>query len=466
MKKLRSALLCLLAVILLAGTCPAAYADNPVQEACGSMVRIATMLCIDGEPLYVDGFPIVQTGTGICLGKEDGEVRAVATNRHVVDDGELKSLLPAQVLDLFGSSISSRVCVLADGKLYEARSVYVSMKADLALIRLSAPVKNRHPAVFSENDAFAVTDTVYALGYPGLADVTDLKTDPYQSNDAYLAALVPSGLEDISVTRGAISRVHVTSGGVDYVQHDADISHGNSGGALVTERGQVVGVNTVMFIDADAASKVQLSIDVKELRSFLDQQHADYIVGSAGSGGLKIPTPVIVGAVVIVLVLLFSGGKRRTPATAAAPAAGTPASGATSAAASASASASAAASEPSKPTHTASAPDFSRPADIPPTRPDRSASYTPPAHTSAPPKPQVSIHMGKAPSGPSTPTKKPGADAFETPSAFTDRPSVPAAPAPEPAAPASTGSGPHYTVSTSFAKKETKTGAWEEHVDL
>jgi S1-C subfamily serine protease len=53
----------------------------------------------------------------------------------------------------------------------------------------------------------------------------------------------PLGLEG-TVTRGIVSATRITSSGVKYIQIDAGLNPGNSGGPLVNQRGRVLGVTT------------------------------------------------------------------------------------------------------------------------------------------------------------------------------------------------------------------------------
>ncbi len=425
MKKLRGFLPILMILLLLLGLCPAASADNPVQDARNSVVRVVLVCCIDGEPV-LDGFWM---GTGICIGPKDGEVTAVVTNRHVLDlemSGIDFQARKNELLIATGMTLSLKVYVLADNVAYPAdydRDVTLSDGADLALIRLEAPIRTRKPAAMSDMQELAVTDTVYAIGYPGLADVADVSSYSYGTSSELEAVFIqyaPSRMDDLSVTQGNVSRLHVTIGGVDYIQHEASITHGNSGGPLVDENGRVVGVNTIGFVDAEDAAKVQMAIDGKELTKFLDRCHADYYIGKAGSGSSRVVWHaliwVAVGAFVLAVVIGLSRRKPQpAPAVTASPSPEAPP------------------TPPPEPVYSPRPEPTAGPADNP-------------EPAGRPVEPVVSYHMGKMPASsapaPASAAPKPVfSDSFTIPADLDEPP----APAPE----ENTG----FTIKTSFKKE-------------
>lgn len=79
----------------------------------------------------------------------------------------------------------------------------------------------------------------------------------------------PLGLTN-TITRGIISAFRETSSGVNYVQIDAALNPGNSGGPLITRAGSVVGVNTWQFKGAQGLNFAVAASEIKvAFRSFL-----------------------------------------------------------------------------------------------------------------------------------------------------------------------------------------------------
>ena len=149
-----------------------------------------------------DGRPEVRRGLGSGFVYDaDG---LIVTNAHVVDGAD---------------SVEVR---MVDGTAYEAEIVGTDDETDLALLRVGADDLPEVP--LGESDAVRVGETVAAVGNPfGLST---------------------------TVTKGIVSAAgRMMPGGayVDFLQTDAAINRGNSGGPLFNMAGEVIGVNTSIF---------------------------------------------------------------------------------------------------------------------------------------------------------------------------------------------------------------------------
>jgi serine protease Do len=139
-------------------------------------------------------------GSGFIIDKEG----YIITNNHVVEKAD---------------EISVRI----SGKEYKARTIGRDPKTDLALIKLSTPVKDLQPLALGDSDKMRVGDWVIAIGNP-------------------------FGLEE-TVTKGIISATGRVIGAGQYdnfLQTDAPINPGNSGGPLLNLKGEVIGINTAI----------------------------------------------------------------------------------------------------------------------------------------------------------------------------------------------------------------------------
>ena len=153
------------------------------------------------------------TGSGIII-SENGNI---LTNNHVVDSSSSNSSNYYQVSE----AKSIKVKLYNDDTEYEAKIVGMDSQTDLAVIKIDKT--GLTPAEIGDSSAVKVGEFAMAVGNPqGLAT---------------------------SVTCGIISAVNreVTADGRKYtaIQTDAAINSGNSGGALVNSKGQVIGVNTL-----------------------------------------------------------------------------------------------------------------------------------------------------------------------------------------------------------------------------
>ena len=137
----------------------------------------------------------------------------VLTNNHVVAWGRRRG--------------GVRV-ILHDGPALEAEVVKRSCGLDLALLRLRGETGGLPAASVGDSDALRVGELVYAIGYPW-------------GNPGTATAGVVSGLG----VPGGRSRWGGSSTG--YVRSDVALAPGNSGGPLLNARGEVVGINAMIF---------------------------------------------------------------------------------------------------------------------------------------------------------------------------------------------------------------------------
>ncbi|MGI0494462.1 S1C family serine protease [Alkalinema pantanalense CENA528] len=92
------------------------------------------------------------------------------------------------------------------------------------------------------------------LQLSGMQNLPTLKVAPLTSiapGQSVFAIGFPLGMPSASITQGIVSNLHTQLG---FVQHDAPINNGNSGGALVNSRGELVGINTLKLRDREGMS--------------------------------------------------------------------------------------------------------------------------------------------------------------------------------------------------------------------
>lgn len=194
--------------------------SEAVDEAVPSVVNVYARRVVEGAPpgLSRDPFfspfldrlyrsrPRIQNslGSGVIV-RESG---IVVTNNHVVEGGRQIAV------------------VLSDRREFPASILYSDDKTDLAVLQLEAEDGTRFPAIdFARPDDARVGDLVLAIGNPfGIGQ---------------------------TVTQGVISALSRTQLGVSdygfFIQTDAAVNPGNSGGALVDSRGRLLGINTAIY---------------------------------------------------------------------------------------------------------------------------------------------------------------------------------------------------------------------------
>jgi serine protease Do len=161
------------------------------------------------------------SGSGFLI-REDGYI---VTNAHVVSGAE-------------------RIQVkLADGRRFEGRLIGQDDRVDLALIKIEATVLQS--ATLGDSNRLRVGEFVLALGHP-------------------------FGLEQ-TVSFGIVSRkgapLQVAAPGFDFIQTDAAVNPGNSGGPLVNMAGEVIGVNSM----AARNGSIGFAIPINLVKALLPQ---------------------------------------------------------------------------------------------------------------------------------------------------------------------------------------------------
>ncbi|MDR2659239.1 MAG: Do family serine endopeptidase [Spirochaetaceae bacterium] len=174
-------------------------------------------------------------GSGIIV-RQERNTYFVLTNNHVVTDSN-------------GNPVDEIRIAAGDSKEYPAELVAREPRRDLAMVKFSAPEK--YPlAVLGDSDLVDVGDWAIAVGNP-------------------------LGFES-SVTMGIVSAVGRTGGPGDnindFIQTDASINQGNSGGALVNIRGEVIGINMWIASSTGGGSMgLGFAIPINNAKSVIDE---------------------------------------------------------------------------------------------------------------------------------------------------------------------------------------------------
>jgi serine protease DegQ len=153
----------------------------------------------------------------------------VITNSHIIDQAD---------------EITVK---LTDGRALPARRVGADPETDVAVIQVRADGLTELP--FGNSDHLEVGDFVFAIGNPQRIGQT-------------VSAGIVSGLHRANVGLGAYE---------DFIQTDAAIYPGNSGGALLDLRGDLVGINTAFVAVGKNNPGMSFAIPINMARALVDQ---------------------------------------------------------------------------------------------------------------------------------------------------------------------------------------------------
>ncbi len=146
------------------------------------------------------------SGSGVII-SEDGYI---VTNNHVIEN-------------------SSRVDIsLEDNTRYTARVIGTDPTTDLALLKIEA--KGLPFVSFGDSDRVRVGEWVLAVG------------NPFDLTSTVTAGIISAKARNIGILRDAENNLQIES----FLQTDAVVNPGNSGGALVNLAGELIGINTAI----------------------------------------------------------------------------------------------------------------------------------------------------------------------------------------------------------------------------
>ena len=154
-----------------------------------------------GQQRQVQSQPRVGFGSGVIISK-DGYI---VTNNHVIEGAD---------------EISVK---LNDNREFKGRVIGTDPSTDLALVKIEGDDFPTIPV--GDSEALKVGEWVLAVG------------NPFNLNSTVTAGIVSAKARSLGVYNGGIE---------SFIQTDAAINQGNSGGALVNAKGELVGINSVL----------------------------------------------------------------------------------------------------------------------------------------------------------------------------------------------------------------------------
>ncbi|MGD9912925.1 MAG: DegQ family serine endoprotease [Rhizobiaceae bacterium] len=166
-------------------------------------------------------------GSGFVVDAEKG---IIITNNHVIADAD---------------EIEAN---FADGSKLKAKLLGKDTKTDIAVLQVEPGTKKLKAVSFGDSDAMRIGDWVMAIGNPfGLGGTVTVGIVSARNRD------INSGPYD------------------DFIQTDAAINRGNSGGPLFNMKGEVIGINTAIISPSGGSIGIGFSIPSKLALSVVDQ---------------------------------------------------------------------------------------------------------------------------------------------------------------------------------------------------
>ncbi len=176
-----------------------------------------------------------ESGAGVIIRSETGRGHLVLTNNHVVAQARADQI----------------TLTLADGRLVRPERVWADPESDVAILRLGE-LDNLTAVPLGDSDKTRVGQWVLAIG------------SPFGLNQTVTHGII-SARERGQVSLGSTIRIK------DFLQTDAAINPGSSGGPLVNLDGEVIGINTAIASQSGNNSGVAFSIPVNLVKKVMAQ---------------------------------------------------------------------------------------------------------------------------------------------------------------------------------------------------
>ncbi len=179
-----------------------------------------------GQRYYQQPRENIASGSGVII-SEDGYI---ITNRHVINNAEEIEV------------------VLNDKRTYNAQILGEDPSSDLALLKIKE--NNLNFLEFDNSNNLKIGEWVLAIG------------NPYNLNSTVTAGIISAKSRKINI---------LNDGGIEaFIQTDAAINSGNSGGALVNTRGKLIGINTAIQSQTGSFSGYGFAIPSNMVKKIID----------------------------------------------------------------------------------------------------------------------------------------------------------------------------------------------------
>jgi serine protease Do len=212
----------------------------------------ARITTAEATELYAPAVVLVKTAAGLGSGFFINKKGYLITNFHVIA----------------GEKHISVTQFLQEGKVLrrivhkEVEIIATTPFQDLAILRLTDFDTEITPVVFAAEENLSIGETVFAIGNP-------------------------LGLER-TVTEGVLSQTHRNFGGILYLQVDAPVNPGNSGGPLFNARGQVIGI---INMGVPSMEGLNFAIPARHAKYMLDHIDAFAYDATNPESGFVYPDP-------------------------------------------------------------------------------------------------------------------------------------------------------------------------------
>lgn len=182
-------------------------------------------------PQYTpDPQPVIGFGSGVIVSDEG----YIVTNNHVIDQSDEITV------------------ILNDKREFKAKIIGTDPSTDIALLKIS---EDKLPYVkWGNSDNVRIGEWVLAVG------------NPYNLTSTVTAGIVSAKARNINIIQERVGNIAIES----FIQTDAAVNPGNSGGALVNTKGELVGINTAIASRTGAYTGYSFAVPVNIVKKVVE----------------------------------------------------------------------------------------------------------------------------------------------------------------------------------------------------
>lgn len=136
-----------------------------------------------------------------------------------------------------------------DGKLRDATVLFSEKSADIALLKLDVPDSSLKHAALGDSDNAVVGQNIYAIG------------SPYGLENSFSAGIISAFRSFNSVYDGTVQ--------IEFIQTDAAINSGNSGGPLFNSNGEVIGIASSILTVSGGFQGIGMAVTSNTIKGLL-----------------------------------------------------------------------------------------------------------------------------------------------------------------------------------------------------
>jgi len=181
------------------------------------------------------GGPSMGSGSGVIISEEG----YIVTNNHVVENADQVEV------------------TLYDNRQFRAKVIGTDKSTDMAVLKIDA--RDLPTLTYADSDKAEIGEWVLAVG------------NPFDLTSTVTAGIISAKGRDIDLIQG--------EGSIEaFIQTDAAVNPGNSGGALVDAEGRLLGINTAIATSTGTFSGYSFAIPVNIMRKIVDDiiQYGSY----------------------------------------------------------------------------------------------------------------------------------------------------------------------------------------------